>query len=800
MTYTAWLRSLGPDGLAELLRLRPDAAARPAPTHLDELSARLTTAHSASTALADVDAVALQLAEIVVAYNGMPADRLRELFGSTALDDALSELMRRGLVWESGSKADARIEPAGGVRASWPQPLDLGRGLRSLLGQLPANQLDLVSQTLRVGQQSSRKKTHEVIAARLTTDRIVALAAAAPAAVAKLLDLATWDGPNVFVDPETASALWWAGRNLGRSDVGWAVGHALLLPVAWDVLQMPREVGLALRGPDWRPVPNTNRPTVVTTPVNSGSIERESAAAAAATLDVASSVMDTLGTSPAAMLRTGGVGVREVRRLAKVAKVDERAVVLALETSRAGGLIAPSDDGVVPTHRYDDWRELPPGARYGELIEAWWSIEQPVSGRSNAGGGKPEPALARMFPRPDVKRLRHALLEQASRCPAGIGVGTLESLLADVCWERPLAYPVADLDVQAAACWWEAEAFGLVAHGAVTALGRALLGGDHNAVLSAASTLLPAATAHATFQADLTALVAGAPAPSLGDLLDSAADREARGSAHVWRFTRESVRRYLDAGGRAEDLLADLTAVALQALPQPLDYLVRDVARRHGEVAVRPVACCIVSASEALLAEIAAHRRLRGLGLRTLAPTVLASSKSVMATVDALRSMGYAPVRLTTAGDVVVEPYARRRQPQPTAPGTADTADLVSRRTSAQPRQDDAKPARDDPVALAQALLDKPDSAAPPRSQSLTMKRLVDAPTRLASHELRVLSHAIDHRAAVHIDYVDQNGSRTSRVISDLSLLGGVIEAWCHLRQAERMFSLSGIESVSPAD
>jgi predicted DNA-binding transcriptional regulator YafY len=52
----------------------------------------------------------------------------------------------------------------------------------------------------------------------------------------------------------------------------------------------------------------------------------------------------------------------------------------------------------------------------------------------------------------------------------------------------------------------------------------------------------------------------------------------------------------------------------------------------------------------------------------------------------------------------------------------------------------------------------------------------------------------------VHIDYVDQNGGRTSRVISDISLMGGVIEAWCHLRQAERMFSLSGIESVSPAD
>jgi predicted DNA-binding transcriptional regulator YafY len=52
----------------------------------------------------------------------------------------------------------------------------------------------------------------------------------------------------------------------------------------------------------------------------------------------------------------------------------------------------------------------------------------------------------------------------------------------------------------------------------------------------------------------------------------------------------------------------------------------------------------------------------------------------------------------------------------------------------------------------------------------------------------------------VHIDYVDQNGRRTSRVISDITLLGSVVEARCHLRQAERMFRLAGIDAISPAD
>jgi hypothetical protein len=789
VTYTAWLRSLGPEGLAELLRLRPDAAGRPAPTHLDELSARLTTAHSASAALAGLDTVALQLAEIVVAYNGLPAARLREWFGtSKPLESALSELRRRGLVWESGSKPVLRIEPAGGVRSSWPQPLNLGRGIRSLLGQLQPNQLDLIAHTLRVGRQSSRKKTHDVIAARLTADRIAALAAEAPPTAAKLLDITTWDGPNVLVEPGTANALWWAGRSLEQSAVGWAMGHALLLPVAWDVLQMPREVGLALRGPDWRPVLHTDRPTVATTAVDSSSIERESAAACSAVLDVVASVVDMLGTSPAVLLRSGGVGVREVRRLAKAAKAEERTVVLALEVSRAAGLIAVTDTGVVPTHHYDDWRASPPGAQLVELVEAWWSLNGPATERSTFGDDKPEPALVRTLPRPDVMRLRHALLEGAAALPAGTGVETLPTLVADVCWQRPLAYPVLDVDVHAAACWREAEVFGLAAHGATTALGRLILAGDHAASLAAAHALLPAATDHATFQADLTAMVSGTPAAALADLLDATAERETRGSAHLWRFTPASIRRFLDGGGQAGDLLTDLTSISLQPLPQPLEYLVRDVARRHGELAVRSVACCIVSANEPLLAEIAAHRSLRSLDLRTLAPTVLASGKAAAETVETLRSTGYAPVRLTAGGDVVVAPDVRRRTAQPES------------QASVPPRQADMQPARADPAELARTLLERPDTAASqPRSESLTMKRLVAGHTGLAPSELRVLTHAIDHGEAVHIDYVDQNGSRTSRVISDISLLGSVIEAWCHLRQAERMFSLNGIESVSPA-
>src|SRR5207249_8760972 len=108
-------------------------------------------------------------------------------------------------------------------------------------------------------------------------------------------------------------------------------------------------------------------------------------------------------------------------------------------------------------------------------------------------------------------------------------------------------------------------------------------------------------------------------------------------------FTPESVRGALDAGRSADELLAALGEVADNPLPQPLEYLVRDVARRHGQVQVFAVTSCVRVADAALGAELAANRSLARLKLRVLADTVLASSASITDTIAALRKAGYAP-------------------------------------------------------------------------------------------------------------------------------------------------------------
>ena len=51
----------------------------------------------------------------------------------------------------------------------------------------------------------------------------------------------------------------------------------------------------------------------------------------------------------------------------------------------------------------------------------------------------------------------------------------------------------------------------------------------------------------------------------------------------------------------------------------------------------------------------------------------------------------------------------------------------------------------------------------------------------------------------MRIDYRDSGGDFSTRVIEPLELDQALLTAWCQLRDAERMFSLDRIESVSPA-
>ncbi|HET8680281.1 MAG TPA: helicase C-terminal domain-containing protein, partial [Micromonosporaceae bacterium] len=554
------------------------------------------------------------------------------------------------------------------------------------------------------------------------------------------------------------------------------------------------------------------------------------------------------------------------------------------------------------------------------LLRAWLSLPvAPLAGQ-DPDVDQPAAALTYHMYGETAADLRRELLRAAADLPEGHGVTDAASLAELVAWRCPLlVHALGEPAPLVSATWQEAALLGVVAHGALTPLGRALVAdagapaGGSASLAATAERLLPAAVPSALFQADLTAVVPGTPAAALSALLDSAADRESRGGAAIWRFSPGSVRRALDAGQSGPGLLDALRAVANgAALPQPLEYLVLDVARRHGQLRVRSVTCVVRADDPALLTEIAAVRSLAPLRLALLAPTVLGSGKPAGETLAALRAAGYAPVTESATGGVVVERAVRRRaavRPRrgrgPATPASRDArhggrdghdsrgghdgqqavtdpaklartllaaspagaragvgararagtgagtgagagraggpAAAGSRLSAVARATDAAAPARDagasgalggsggadgaarpgrreqshlhlvrsDPAEAAELVADAPglvtDSVFPlvPRSSRLapdSVAGLVAAGApQLNRAEQRLLAEALEHAGPVKIVYTNAQGGSSVRVIEPLHVNGHLIEAWCHLRDEERMFALDRIDAVGPA-
>jgi hypothetical protein len=316
-------------------------------------------------------------------------------------------------------------------------------------------------------------------------------------------------------------------------------------------------------------------------------------------------------------------------------------------------------------------------------------------------------------------------------------------------WLRPLAHVVAqDQDDPFATLWREAELLGVIAHGAITELGRLVLADDGDGLRAHAAGLLPASADRATFGADLTVYVAGAPSARVSALLDSAADREGRGGAVTWRFSPASVRQALDEGATGDGLAAGLAAIATAGLPQPLRYLLADVARRHGNLRLTSATSCVRSDDEALLAEVACDRRLAKLGLRLLAPTVLASDAPLDQTLAALRKAGYFPVSDDPEPTPPSRPVSAGAEPPPmsgSGPSRGPrSASCTQNRLCADPR-----------ALAARACCSSPTAPTRPEDVSPTERRLSAIAKTLSIAEIRQLAHAIDtavtHRHRVPI-------------------------------------------------
>ena len=533
-------------------------------------------------------------------------------------------------------------------------------------------------------------------------------------------------------------------RHGGSGDPGtdWLAAHGLLVPIGPDLVELPFEIGDALQEvldedfrftPEPPPLAEGLLPVAETLP--------EAQAAAATAVRRVELLLAACAAAPGSLRKAGGLALRDTKRLAKAVDASEQQTRLWIDLAYHADLLGLREEPpetppargrgrravpaagpvrLLPTGRYDGWQASSPAARLVPLVCTWAVVPEVLSWWPDEADQQP---FALVPPEDgEAVELRRQVLAALTALPPGRGLGpaaalrgeALLGLVRRIDWYSPGLVPLTDSGLQrVVATLVEAELLGAVAHGRLTPVGEAVVAllaggaaagfpyvpgtlatspaGDDSAAPVAAlrralDDLLPPPRRTARFQADLTAVAAGAPGSELAELLGSAADRESEGHAVVWRFGAASVRRALDGGLSAEELLTRLRAVAEGGLPQPLEYLVRDTGRTHGRMRVVRSACCIRSDDETLLVELEKSRMLAKLELRLIAPTVLISTQPPTATLQALRAAGYAPVLEAETGVTVVErapelraetrmpALARRHARQPEQPLPRETA------------------------------------------------------------------------------------------------------------------------------
>jgi hypothetical protein len=769
-SYEENLSGLSEVSLIALLQARPDVLVQPVPRGFSQLAQRLDGAESLAAVLRTANRDMVMLGQATVALGAsatVPA--LAQLLNASeqAVRAGVAQLCALGLAWDRSGIVclPQRLE------AHWLAELGGGRPVAKIAGSVLAEHLRAALGAFGAATDGLRKPE---LAARLSefmTD--LPLMAKVIAGLPRPARDRLHEFRRGYQDYHSG---------LGRSQHGdptkLLLAAGLVLPVNYG-LELPREVAVAA----WlaeRELTLTGRPYFPLVGADDAAVRRAAQAAAQEALRGATTLLDAARTAPIAALKKGGVGPRERARLAKRLSIPEDVLVLWIDLTYAAGLLGRADTGYAPTHLYEGWRAAESGRRWAVLVDAWFSLEHAPTGREVPGDREVPPPLPFGSA---AGLLRRAMLPAAR---SGVSVRAVGE---QVDWLFPLhGYDAGQRAAKVAAAVREAELLGVIASDVVSELGEQLLAVVGSAPVDVVDqlarrcvALIPETPCSVILQSDLTAVVSGEPSAAVSRLLTGSAVAENRGAAGTWRFTPATVRAALDSGWTAHDLLTELAAISARPVPQPLEYLITDASRRHGQIRVRGMRCC-VSADEALITEILHTRSLGKLHLSRFAPTVLASPSGLDEVLTRLREVGLSPVAEDAHGTVIVEARQDHEASAPDRPISTKVRSALSAAEMA--RLLAANPPGETDVAC-------PDSD--------TFDLLAELNSHLDDAELELLSDAVDHHNDVLIVYRDKNGSRSSRAIRPQQVYGRWLDSWCHLRNAQRDFTIANIEAVAPA-
>ncbi|MBC7517910.1 MAG: helicase-associated domain-containing protein [Microbacteriaceae bacterium] len=501
---------------------------------------------------------------------------------------------------------------------------------------------------------------------------------------------------------------------------------------SWPSFGLPSLTELASRQPP--------TPLAAVSETDSRIVDRVAAERAFAVTSEMTEFLLELEREPARELAKGGITLPDSKRLANAMSTDLDGVPRVLAIAGNAGLTAREGGSWLITDAGGAWLLESSGRRW-QTLAAGWHAQLPTDIRS--------------------------LLNERQHVLWGHGLREFVDWLYPAGGER--------IDERVTAYTRDAEQLGITANLAPSGPGALLLGEGPDAASRAMAALFPTEVEHVYLQHDLSVVAPGPLAPSIDYRLRSMADVESRALASSYRISTATLNRAMAAGETAESLREFLSGISSTGMPQPLDYLITETARRYGLIrvgefddgaAINPggphdeqARSYIRSNDDALLGTLLVDQTLAVLGLRRISGTMLHSRVALDTVFWAISDARY-PIAAEDAEQSIVSLRRRRHARGVTAVGANPILDLIER-------------------------LRIGSEAQPDESMDAWLGRQLDT--------------AIRTRAALTVTVSMPNGTIVDYQLEPTSVAGGRLRARDRRSAIERTLPLSRITAIAPA-
>ncbi len=726
-SFSDYLRSVDDEAFLKLFISRPDLVI-PVPPDIASLAVRACSAPSLARAIDSLNQWQFQVLEAAASLN--EPFNLKNLTTITdkAASSALDHLISIGLIYPSDD----------GMR--------LPSQLRDVIGNEPAG----------LGPASIAKvKIAEI-------DK-------APTEAKKVLERLIWGPPRGSVGDI---------KNPGPG-VAWLLENKFLVPLDQRTVILPREVGIHLRGG------KVHKQCFITQPELSGAKRDERQVNLAAIANISTvlrwveELLNFWGDEPADALRAGGLGVRDLKIISNHLGVDESCTAFITELAYLSSLISfDADDRIMPSNKFDIWLMQSPADRW-QALASQWLITSRVSGLVGRAESKNVAALGPELDRVNAARVRALTLSILKENP---GIAPDSSSFSEVLsWRAPVRRNSSLQDELASWTLREAEWLGITGQGAISKYGVELLTGEDLEVINSD---LPKTVDHILIQSDNTAIAPGPLEHEISQQLAIMAEIESRGGATVYRFSEATIRRALDHGKTGEEIKTFLSKTSKTPMPQPLEYLIADVAKKHGKLRVGNTSAFIRCEDTALISQIMNDKRLEILALRRIAPEVVICDHDATDTMRILREAGYLPAGESSTGIMLTGARSNRAISKPRPPRVIGEIET--------PSEENLN------AAIRAIRTGEKSTHKQVHLRQVANEALGALPRTTANETMDLLNTYIAEEKSLSIGYADNNGAVTHRIIDPIRVSAGALIAKDHATGEVQSFRIPRITGVAP--